>query len=713
MKISRHLLFCTVAIPLFAGARATAQVADGAVNDITVVGQRQQYRGDVPIKDLPQAVQVVPAETLRELGITRLDDALDFVSGVSRQNDFGGMFNSFAVRGFAGDESSATNYLVNGFNAARGYGGMRDASNIERIEILKGPTSALFGRGEPGGTVNVITKKPTFETVGSFTLSGGSYNTWRGEADVNVAVTPQFAARITGAYERGDSFRDTIDYNKWTVTPSFLAKLGENTTVTYELEHIRQSVPFDRGIVAVNGNLNVLPIGRFLGDPGNGHMQVDATGHQLQAQHNFNSIWSLLVGFGYRETSMIGASSEAELTASRQKLYVDGQTLSRQRRYRDYSTTDTTARAELNGKFDTFGFTHHLLVGADWDAYDINTIQRRFRPPAVAAQTTLAAGNAINIFAPVYGFLPPVGNFQDQQERQRSWGVYLQDQIDITDKVKLRVGGRYDEFDQTIDDHLSRITTKQNRTSFSPQIGLAYLPVENVTLYASYGRGFRPNTGVTFDNQAFAPEKTTSYEIGAKVSLFDDQVTSSVALFKTRKSNVLTADPVNAGFSLAVGRAESQGVEFDLTAKLPWEMRAQVTYAYLDAEVGKDALDPNFGLALHKGDPLINIPKNSASLILFKDFLVNSRKLTVGGGVNYVGKRLGETGFRFPDGSFFYLPSYTTVRLDASYMLLDNLRVSMQVNNLFNERYYPSSYSRLWVTPGTPRSFMARMSYIF
>ena len=145
---------------------------------IVVTGIRQQYRGDVPLKDLPQSVTVLSNQLLQKVGITRLDTALDLASGVNRQNNFGGIWDAFAIRGFAGDENLPSGVLVNGFNSGRGFGGPRDASNIDHIEILKGPNAALFGRGEPGGTVNVITKKPLF-TMGWTPPDGIDVPKWR------------------------------------------------------------------------------------------------------------------------------------------------------------------------------------------------------------------------------------------------------------------------------------------------------------------------------------------------------------------------------------------------------------------------------------------------------------------------------------------------------------------------------------------------------
>ncbi|WP_230769868.1 MULTISPECIES: TonB-dependent siderophore receptor [unclassified Sphingomonas] len=696
-------------------AAATADAEPDQQADIVVQGQRQQYVANVPTIEVPQSIQILSAATLKDAGITRLDNALDFATGIARQNNFGGLFDVFACRGFTGDEGTASNYLVNGFNGARGYGGSRDMSNVEQVQVLKGPNSSLFGRGEPGCTVNIITKKPGFDLHGGAILSAGSFNNYRSEGDVNVPLSSKIAVRVTGAAESADSFRDFISSQKVTVTPSVLVKLGRDSSASYEFEYIDQKVMFDRGIVAPGGNLSLVPRERFFGEPGDGPVHVRAKGHQAQLQHDFSSDWSLVLGVGYRDTFFKGTSTEAELAAGRQRLYTDGTTLSRQRRARDYSTTDLTFRGELSGEFATGSLTHHMIVGADWDQYELDVIQNRYRPPLVASQAAgnLVAGNRVDIFNPVYGKQPATGTFQSYLERQFSWGGYLQDQVDVTDALKVRFGGRYDEFEQVIDERVGGRRTQQFKTAFSPSVGATYLIGDALSIYANYGRGFRPNNGTDANNNPFLPERTESYEAGAKVALFHNRLTGTVALFRTTKSNVLTADPVNANFSLAVGRAQSKGVEAELSGNLPAGFRVQFNYAYIDATVAQDALDPNFGFGLRKGDPLLNIAKNSGSALIFKDFDIGSSRLTLGAGVNYVGRRLGETGYRFPNGDFYYLPGYTLTRLTAAFEPTDRIRVSGEVTNLFDKQYFPSSYSRLWTLPGAPRQFMVRVGYSY
>ena len=174
----------------------TASAPDGS-SAIVVSGVRQAYRGNFAVTEIPQSIDLIDSETLEENNLVRLNDALDLNASVARQNTLGGLWDSFAIRGFAGDENIPTGYLVNGFNGGRGFGGERDTAGIERIEVLKGPAAALLGRGEPGGTVNLVTKQAQIgDTFGTVSAQFGSFDRLRSEADINIAVTGALSARL-------------------------------------------------------------------------------------------------------------------------------------------------------------------------------------------------------------------------------------------------------------------------------------------------------------------------------------------------------------------------------------------------------------------------------------------------------------------------------------------------------------------------------------
>ena len=673
------------------------------VEIIEVISYKQAYRGNVPFKDLPQAVSVISAQELDAMGISNFQTALSLDSSLSRQNNFGGLWESFAIRGFSGDENLPSAYLINGFSAGRGFSGLRDTSNIESIEILKGPASALYGRGEPGGTVNIITKKPQFEQQGYLKLSAGEYAHQRLEGDYTSGITDEIAFRINGSYEDSESFRGSIKSKKTAITPSIFVKLGDDTSLTYEFEYVDQEIPFDRGIPVLIG-VNIAPE-TFLGEPSDGPMKVEAMGHQLSLQHQINADWFLSLGAGYRDSSLEGYSSEIELSPGRQLLYADGETVSRQRRYRDYDAKDASLRVELNGSFDALGTKHNVLIGADGYDYELHSIQERWRTAWGSGDTTFS----VNAYNPVYGqTAPETSPTQDNLEEQNAFGIYLQDQMALSKKVNLLIGVRFDKFEQDITNNFSGNAVSQSKSEVSPRIGISYQVDDGITLYSNYAEGFRPNSGADANSNAFEAEKSESIEAGVKWSLFDDVLSGTVALFKTEKSNILTADPINSGFSVALGKAESSGIELDSRFNLTENTVLDIGYTYINAHTVNDMTNPDWGVSIAANSQLINVPKHTLNMSLIHYAEVADTPLQLGAHVLSVSDRLGET--IDPD---YELPSYTIFNLFGTLNINDNITLQANIENLFDEEYFANSYSALWTMPGQPRRISASISYNF
>ncbi len=690
-----------VLAPLAVAQTAPSEDVESRQDTVIVVGTRQAYQGEFEPLETPQNDLKITADVLQASGALDLSSALDLSASMSRQNNFGGLWNSFAVRGFVGDENLPSNYLVNGFNAGRGFGGPRDLSGIESVDILKGPRAALFGRGEPGGTINLVTKRPTFETAVEIRVSAGSFDTYRVDADWTAPVSDRFAIRLVGFGSDSGSFRDTIETEKYGISPSLAFRLSDQTQLVYELEASVQKIPFDRGVPAIGGVLGRVPESRFLGEPGDGPIEANTLGHQIEFQHSFNEDWSALIGYNYRETSLQGNSTEAELVASRQRLFVDGQSLSRQRRYRDYDATYNVLRAEISGRFNTAGLEHSVLIGADMDEFENDQVFLRFRPPTNASNPSAQAANIINVFNPVYGRFPLPG-FAPQTNRvetQQSSGFYFQDQIALSDYIEVRIGGRYDDYQQDLLNRANGAQTRQTDSRFSPQYGVVLKISDSVSLYATRGENFRPLSGTDFSGRAFEPNDSVSSEAGAKLLLRDGQLSAAFSIFSVEQDNILVADPVNAGFSIAGGKAESQGFEVDVAGALTDTLDIWLSYAYVDASMRNGVLDPNFALPIRAGDRLLNIPEQSFNLQLARDFSLNNKTLQIGGGVLYVGERLGEV------ATSFELPEYTLARAFAAYDLNEALTLRAEVDNLFDETYYTNSFSQLWVQPGAPQSF--------
>lgn len=696
-RLAQTILLCSV--PLYTlgtdSALAQSEEKEGKdIENVTVVGLRQAYQGDFSRLETPQAELQIDAEALLNSGALDLTHALDLSTSVARQNNFGGLWNSFALRGFVGDENLPSNYLVNGFNAGRGFGGQRDLSGIESVEVLKGPRAALFGRGEPGGTVNLVTKRPTFDQKGELRLSAGSYDTYRSDLDWTSPVSEQVAIRFVGFYEDAKSFRDTVETTKQGVSPSIAWRISDDSQVTYELEYSHQEIPFDRGVVAIDGELGRIPESRFLGEPGDGPMEADVLGHQVEFHHDFNDDWSALVGVNSRSTSLEGFATENGFGG------VDEEgNLGRFRRYRDYDATYQVFRAEISGSFDTGGLEHRLIVGIDADEFENDQFFLRIR--------NRESNQAINVFNPVYGAYPlptPLPN-TDRVETQESIGLFVQDQISLTDKLDIRIGARYDDYTQELNNRRSESVAEQSETRVSPQLGIVFQASESLSLYAAYGENFRPLSGTDADGNGHEPNQTTSIEAGINFELNDGTLTGNLAIFRVEQDSILVVDNADTFTTAAIGEAESQGFEFDLNGHITESLSIWASYAYVDAETKNEFLDPNFGRSVPAGSPLLNIPEQQLSLQLVKQTEVLGKAFEIGGGLLHVGERNGYFGVDFD------LPSYTTARAFTTYDISDSIGLRLEIDNLFDEEYYTNSFADVWVQPGTPRT--TRLSATF
>ncbi|CAA6799980.1 MAG: Ferrichrome-iron receptor [uncultured Sulfurovum sp.] len=664
------------------------------LEDIDIVDSYQAYQGEFTALETPQSEQRIDAEIIKDSGAVTLDQALDLASSVGRQNNFGGLWNSFSVRGFVGDENLPSNYLVNGFNAGRGFGGPRDLSGVESVEVLKGPRAALFGRGEPGGTINLVTKRPTFDEQAEITVKAGSFSTYRTDLDWTAPLSENLAVRMVGFYEDAESYRDTVETTKYGFNPSATYLIGDSSALTYELEYSHQEIPFDRGVIAIDGKLGQIPESRFLGEPGYGPIETDVLGHQLEFQHDFNDEWSALVGFNHRETSLKGYASENGFGVPD----ANGD-FGRFSRYRDYDATYQVLRGEISGEFETAGLEHRLTMGIDSDKFENDQYATRDR----------STDQTINIYNPVYGNAPISGLDLAEQinrvETQKSTGIYLQDQISLTDKVDIRVGARFDDYKQELINRKSDTSSKYSKSQVSPQFGAVYKATDAVSVYASYGENFRPLSGATNEN-ALKPNQSESAEIGVNFSLNDNAIKGNFALFNVKQSNIATFD---ADFNpTAVGEAESKGVELDLQGNITDSLRFLFSYTYIDAETKNDYYDAVAYADIPAGSDLMNVADHQLSVQLAKQTQLAGKELDVIGGLLYVGDRSGQ--FGHPS---FRLPSYTTTRVAANYQLSKSLEVSAEINNLFDEEYYTNSYAQTWVQPGTPRNANVSATYRF
>ncbi len=662
---------------------ATAERGDGPVQGYRAERTRSGTKTDTPIRDIPQSIAVVPRAVIEDVAATRVEQVFDYAGGLGRQNNFGGLtMFEYTVRGFATGE-----FFKNGFSVNRGYASYPDAVNIERVEVLKGPAGALFGRGDPGGTINIVTKKPQAERSVEAGVSVGSFNSMRGTLDATgpIDANGTLLYRVTGAVESADSFRDFVEMKRIFFAPTLQWNMPTGGTLRVDAEILRSQQTFDRGVLAVNNRLGVVPISRFLGEPTD-RIKNNNNGLTITLDQPLNDAWTMRLAGSLRRGDLAGPATESWV------LQPDNQTLRRRYRVRDYDWNDAIVQGELTGVFHTGSIKHTLLIGAEYEDASRREILNR-------------SGNAmpINIFNPVYGQpRAPLTVFSNATTDVRAHALFIQDQIDLTGKLKLIVGGRYDHVDQKVTNNLNGAVQETSFGAFSPRAGLIYQLTPEIGLFANVARSFRPNTGIGRLGDSFEPERGLGYEAGVKLDLFDKRLSITAAAFHIVKENALTTDSVDPSFQIATGRSRSQGVDISFVGQLTPEWRVIGGYAFVDAEVTRDN-------TLAPGTPLNNVPRHSGGVLAVHEFQYGPLKgLGLGAGVAYVGSRAGDglgTGFR--------LPEYTKVDLLAYYQVTNNIRVRLNVHNLFNREYYERSFDNRWVAPGAPRTIVGNLSVKF
>lgn len=681
---ARHALLVSLLAPALVAAEnltyledsvisADAELADGPVQGYRASRSASATRTDTVIEEIPQSISVVPAQVLDDLGDARIDRALDYAGGVSRQNNFGGLtFLNYSVRGFTTGE-----LYRNGFAINRGSYSAPDSSVIERLEVLKGPAAALYGRGDPGGLVNIVSKRPQAETFTRLKASAGRWDRYRSSLDINAPLSDDGAllGRLNLTSEDKDSFRDHVGSRRQIVSPTLSWQLSPDTFVLIDSEFSRTDSVFDRGIPAVNGDPGSVKRSNFLGEPGDGSIRNDNQLLQVSLEHYLDDDWKLRLAQHYSQGTLEGSSSEPSRLI--------GDQVSRFYRERRFAWHDSITQAELHGQFELAGWQHQALVGLEYENY---------RNSQKYPQSVTGLGYGQHIYNPVYGQdRPALVNPNDFHERTHSYALNLQDQIRFSERWSGLLGARIEHVEQRALNRTSRLAHEQRKDSLVPRAGVLYQLTPQVGVFANASISFKPNA-IGSQGQVYEPEKGIGYESGLKLDLLGGRLGATVALFHIDKENVLTADPDSPGDSIAAGKARSQGLDLQVSGQLSDSIRLIGAYAYIDAEVTEDNSIP-------VGSDLLGIARNSASLLGVYQFqrgaLLGSE---VGAAVSYVGDRSGQT------GSDFELPAYTTVDLLARWQATRDLSLGVNLNNLFDRTYYERAYNAVWVLPGEPRN---------
>lgn len=668
-------------------------VVTGETNtDYGVDNATAATRTETPLRDIPQSVQVIPDQVLQDQQAIRLDDALRNVSGVSPDRSFGNTIDSFTIRGFRQDV-----ILQDGFRQDSFQTGLSETVDLERIEVLKGPASVLYGNLEPGGIINLVSERPLPDPFYEVDLSGGSYGLFRPSLDLSGPLTTNRALRyrLNALFEGGGNFREFDQaVERFFVAPALAWDIGDRTSLLLEFDYLSDERPFDRGIVAIAEGIADIPFDVVLGEPDD-ISEVDRIDAGYQLEHRFSDNWRLRNGFRF-----ISADS-FDFRADSWFIQDTGQ-LDRRFRSNDDVRRSYEVQTNVVGEFATGPVEHTLLAGVDVGWQTQEGVQRRL-PGDPEPEFAINIFDLENRVRPDVELEDLTAFVRDNETRTHTVGLYLQDQIDVLDNLILVLSGRFDRFEQESDNNLTDTTFNQDDEAFTPRVGLVYQPIEPVSLYASFSRSFNPNLFSTqADGSLLEPERGTQYEVGIRGELLQERLTVNLAAYHLTKTNIAVGDEANPGFSVALGEARSRGIELDIIGELAAGWNVIASYAHTDADVTEDTNE------FLEGNGLVNVPRNSASLWTTYEIQAGSLQgLGLGAGVFFVGERQGD---RF---NTFELPSY--VRADAAvYYRRDHWRGAININNLFDIDYISSSGDfREYVTPGEPLTVIGSLTVEF
>lgn len=686
---------------------------------------------EIALKDLPQAVSYATKELIADQGAIRVGEVVKNFSGVSQFT----FYDDISIRGFRINGQSNTQ-LLNGLRTSTGFWKQPLANYLERVEVLKGPSSALFGNASPGGVVNRVTKKPLDKAANSLSFSTGSFNTLRALADFTGPLNKEktLLYRLNLGYENANSFRD-LQFDKNTViAPSLSFLPNDKTRVNLDLIYTSSKSVLDRGQSTFENDLYSTKTSQSLNSTNDylneeTYILTTSLNHQFTDKLSFSSSY---IRTGYNEDLLEhrGANKYAvDGDGATIPTQIEMQVFMRKRkRYID------NIASFMNYKTETGALTHNLILGYDYTQEQVpaggSQLQARgyrnasntgaiatYNPNNKSAYLLDSKGNPVPNVAH-FDLANPSSSQQLKdiskyfyttvpfdQSYYSTYGVYLQDHIKWG-PLQALIGFRYDEYiDRTNYEKPNEEKVKQH--SFLPRIGLTYTLNPNINLYSTYVKGYNPQTASVIANPnaggPFDPLENNMIEVGGKSSWFNDNLFVTLALYKIEQKNTLytAGDAVNPDLMRAVGKEDSKGIEVDVTGNILPQWSISAAYSYNESHITDSPIAEEVG----RQKP--NTPNNQGNLWTRYNFTNGTLKdFGIALGANYVTTRtMSQTNTQT-------LPGYTVMN-GALYYTINKFKLQLNANNLANKTYWVGGYDYIRLFPGAPRNWMLTLGYSF
>ncbi len=720
-------------------APLTAYAADDTAEGIEVIevkGRAAQYyfideatmatKTPTSFMDLPQSVQVLSEELINDQAARQVTDLYRSISGMSQFS-----YSGVTARGFRQDQvryDGVQGDPYSGFSIPQLF-------NVEQVEVLKGPTGMLYGAGQPGGLLNYVTKKPTFENTAEVALFAGNDSLLGGsiESTGAIANSESFAYRI-GAFHQGkDSYRNNAEEDNTLVSTGISWVASNNAEFIFQYDYIDQDLSGHRlRGVPVDDNGNFLTDISYSANEASDFQRLEADVFQLTGRFDISDKLTNTTVFRtfsnertqqYHENlGLIGDLDDATKAASVPLLNAFGypaEDTAMLRQFRDqYRQNDEwslTTDFVYETSFD--GIEHTLLFGSDYAQTDAEYVNRVsdltlttnpvfFDDPSEIANPAIHVPT-LDILNPVYGQHNTddykMIDVTDSETESKRLGIYLQDQIRVNDHWIAVVGARYDKFDDK--DVTGNFSVDDDK--ISPRIGAVYQPNENTSIFANYTQGFNPQSLSSQPEvgETFEPETSTQNEIGIKNVWLDGNLTSTVAVYHIVKEDVTVSNPAfvegsGAPEQLQIGEVTSKGIEVDIVGDITENWTGTINYAYNDATITGGNPDD---ISNTVGDEFANAPDHM--LGMWTRYALPQLNSSFAIGFDYVDEQLSLDGQK--------VKSYTV--WDASWQTnIDSFEIQVNLKNIFDKEYAVSGFNkRNGHFPGEPRSILVQVSYAF
>lgn len=698
-------------------------------------------RSGIKVMDLPQSVQVINNEVITQQQAIRLSEVIKNANGVYVGSARGGAQESFFSRGY---DMGANNMLKNGFRY--NSGSIPDVASLEKVEFLKGGSALLYGNVAPGGILNLVTKTPKFEHGGEISMQMGSFAFYKPTLDIYGPLSKSIAYRVNASYENSESFRDVVKNERFYFNPSFLFNISDKTKITVQGDYLTADWTPDFGTGIIGTEILDLPRNTFYGALWSNGTTKSASASGL-INHSFNDNWKLNFNTSFQSFDRQNYST-AQLSGL--DTYPVRGDWNRSLAKNQNSEVIFGDQLSLQGKFNTGSIGHQIYTGADWENSFATAYTFTFNEQYVIT----GYKNGLPVYGPTLYDTINLFTFDSNNQRMdiptsdratqiaktdtNRFGVYFQDLISLTDKIKVLAGIRWSWQESEVTTYKETVAgagnpeqgtpvvgDKKLDNAFSPKVGLIYQPTKDISLFASYSNSFTPNTGTTVDLEPIKPSIIDQYEAGIKTDFFKGLLTTNVTVYRITNSNLAQTAEFKADGSLnsdtsiktLSGETRSDGIEVDFSARPMEGFNINAGYSYNNMVYTKTSgLNGSF----IEGDRLARTPKNTANLSFFYTIQGGFFKgVSVGAIGNYIGDRVGGWNdqyntdtTKYPDGIYHReipISGYTTIDVSAGYAWR-KFSILCKLSNITNELNY-TVHENYSVNPIAPRQVLASLKY--